>query len=109
MRAGRDRRGSALLCGLEILRRSRAEAVEQRGLVAARRLEVAHLDVAEAADLLRDGRDADREMMVRGAELAQQLGERRLVIGDELALGAPLGGIAERIEGGATQPFEPRT
>src|SRR5690242_19168951 len=46
-------------------------------------------------------------MMVVAVELLQNLGERRLVIGDELALGFALGAVAERIEGGAAQEFQP--
>src|ERR1700724_3238834 len=66
-----------------------------------------HLDVAETADLLRDRRDGDRQMVVVGIELGQELRQGRLVVGDELALGAALGPVAERIEGGATQELEP--
>src|SRR6202043_3700148 len=65
-----------------------------------------HLDVAETADLLRDRRDGDRQMVVVGIELLQQLRQGRLVVGDELALGAALGPIAERIERGAAQELE---
>src|ERR1700730_15592716 len=65
-----------------------------------------HLDVAETADLLRDRRDGDRQMVVVGAELLQQLRQGRLIVGDELALGAALGPVAERIERGAAQELE---
>ena len=57
-----------------------AELLEQRGLVGLGGLEVAHLDVAEAADLLRDGGEPDREVMVLGRELAENLLEHRLVV-----------------------------
>ena len=97
-----------LLRGLQIRRGPRAQLLEQRRLVGLGGGEVAHLDVAEAADFFRDRRDADGKMMVVGVELRQHLVERRLVVGDQLALGAPLGAVAERVEGGAAQEFEPR-
>src|SRR5262245_38421503 len=69
---------------------------------------MARLDVAEAADLLRDGSEANRDGMVLGRQLLDDLTEQRLVIGDQLALGAALLRIAENVERGAAQEFESR-
>src|SRR5262245_9716426 len=90
------------------MRRPGAELVEQRGLVGLGGGEMAHLHMPEAADLLRDRREADREVMVLGRELAEHLVEHRFIVADELALGAALLGAAERIEAGAAQELELR-
>ena len=66
---------------------------------------MALLDVAVAADLLRDLRDLDRETVVLGRQPGQQLLDRSLVVGDQAALGAPLGAVAERVEPAAAQAF----
>src|SRR5262245_23168868 len=98
--------GAKLLRRLEQRRRAGAELLEQRRFVGLGSLEVAQLDVAEAADLLRDGGEADRDVVVVGIELRQHLLEQRLVVAHDRALGPPLGRIAERIEGGAAQELE---
>src|SRR5262245_13677370 len=67
---------------------------------------MAQLDVAEAADLFRDRREPDRDVMVLGVELGQELIEQRLVIGNQPPLGLALDRIAERIEPRAAQEFE---
>src|SRR5262245_43462359 len=102
--SGRGR--ARLLRRLEQRRRAGAELLEQRRLVGLGGLEVAQLDVAEAANLLRDGGEANRDVVVVGIELRQDLLEQRLVVAHERALGPPLGRIAERIEGGAAQELE---
>src|SRR5262249_41920187 len=98
--------GAKLLRRLEKRRRTGAELLEQRGLVGLGGLEMAQLDVAEAADLLRDGGKSDRVVVIVGIELRQHLLEQRLIVAHERALGPPLGRIAERIEGGTAQELE---
>src|SRR5262245_65843017 len=65
---------------LEQRRGAGTELLEQRRLVGLGSLEVAQLDVAEAADLLRDGGKPDRDVVVAGIELRQHLLEERLVV-----------------------------
>src|SRR6185503_15063121 len=77
------------------------KALEQLVLLAARADHAARLDVAEAADLLRDRGDLHRERMVRGREPREQPLDGGLVRADQGALGAALGGVAEDIERGA--------
>src|SRR5579864_5541958 len=91
---------------LQQRRRAGAELLEQCRFVGLRCLEVAQLDVAEAADFFRDCREADREMMIIWSKPSHQLIEQRLVIAHELPLDAPLRGIAERIERSAAQEFQ---
>src|SRR5262249_14188497 len=87
-------------------RRAGAELVEQRRLVGLGGLEMAQLDVAEAADLLGDGGEADRNVVVVGIELAEHLLEQRLVVAHERAFRAALDRIAERVQRGAAQELE---
>src|SRR5262249_19303057 len=61
--------GAKLLRRLEQRRGAGAELLEQRRLVGLGGLEVAQLDVAEAADLLRDDGKTDRDVVVVGLEL----------------------------------------
>ncbi len=63
------------------------------------------LDVAEAADLFRNGGKTDREVMVVRRQALEHFAEHRLVIADQLALGLALERTAERIEPGAAQEF----
>src|SRR3546814_7112139 len=64
--------------------------------------------MAEAADLLGDRGQLDRQGMVVGRQLRQHLLDQRLVAGDELALCPPLGAVAEDVERRAAQPLQPR-
>src|SRR5262249_31595920 len=98
--------GYRLLRGLEEGRRAGAELVKQRRLVGLGGLEMAQLDVAEAADLLGDGGEADRNVVVVGIELAEHLLEQRLVVARERALGRALDRIAEGVERRAAQELE---
>src|SRR5439155_26707591 len=95
-RKARPSRGGALYLGV-------FEAREEVLLLLARRGDVAHLDVAEAADFLRQRRKLDGKRMVRGRKLREHALEGRFVLGDERSLGAPLRGVAEWIERRAAQ------
>jgi hypothetical protein len=85
-------------------RRAGAELIEQRRLVGLGSLEVAQLDVAEAADLFRDGGKPDRAMVV----VLRRGPEQGLIVADQRPLGLALDLIAERIESGAAQKLERR-
>src|SRR5262249_6264514 len=87
---------------------TRAELVEQRRLLGLGGGEMARLDVAVAADFLRNAGQSHREVMILRRQRRQNLLQHRLIIGNELALGAALGRVAERIEPGAAQEFEAR-
>jgi hypothetical protein len=65
---------------------------------------VAQLDVAEAADLFRDGGKPDRAMVV----VLRRGPEQGLIVADQRPLGLALDLIAERIESGAAQKLERR-
>src|SRR2546423_1258457 len=101
-------RATRLFRRLEERRRSGAELLEQRGLVGLGGLQVAHLDVAEAADLFRDCGEADRDRVVLAVELRQHLLEQDLVVAHKRPLGPALERITEWIEGRAAQEFELR-
>src|SRR5215468_8597794 len=103
-----DRGVATLLRRLEQHRRARAELRKERRLLGLGGRERAHLDMAEAADLVRNGGQRDREMVVLRREPLENLAEHRLVVGNQRALGAALLRIAERIEGGAAQALELR-
>ena len=62
--------GARLFRGLEQRRGAGAELLEQRRLVRLGGLEMAHLDVAEAADFFRDGGKPDRDVVVVGVSFA---------------------------------------
>src|SRR5688500_13580212 len=66
-------------------------------------VQVLFLDVAVAADVLRNRGDLRRETDVAAVELAEQAFDRREVIDDQLALHLPLLGAAEDVEGGTAQ------
>src|SRR5262245_51123833 len=83
-----------------------AQLIEQRSFVRLSGLEVAHFNVAEAADFLRNGGKPHRDVVVLAIEPRQYLLEHRLVFAHEGAFGPALLGIAERIEGGAAEEFE---
>src|SRR5215468_4373239 len=85
-----------------------AERAEQLGLLLLRLLEVAALDVAEAADALRNGRDLHGERVVVARETSEQLVDRSLVLADEAPLGPALPGHAERVERRGAQATELR-
>src|SRR5262249_46237985 len=95
---GHRRRRRSLFGGLEERRRAGAELLQQGRLIGLGRLEVAQLDVAEAADLLRDGGKPDRDGVVVGVELREDLVEYALVVLHQRPLGLALERIAERIE-----------
>src|SRR3954454_12713638 len=85
---------------LEHRRLTGAELLQQRGFVRLRGHQMPRFHMAEAADFLRDGRKAHRNRMIVGRELAHQFAEQRLVIGDQLALGAALFRVPENVERG---------
>src|SRR5215470_12146833 len=64
--------------------------------------------MAEAADFLRNGGEAYREMMVLRGQMGEDLIQHSPIIGDQLALGAAFERIAERIEARAAQEFHLR-
>src|SRR5882672_405489 len=84
-----------------------AERGEQLGLLFLRPVQVAALDVAEAADVVWDGRDLHRNPDVGAVEALEKLGHGRFVLPDETALGPALLGHAEDIQARAAQPLEP--
>src|SRR2546428_7170558 len=61
----------------------------------ARGAEMAGLYVPEAADVLGDGSDLHGKRMICRRQLGEQAFDIALVLGDQRALGAPLGGVAE--------------
>src|SRR5689334_5402836 len=85
------------------LRLRALEAREELFLLLARGGEVARLHMAVAADLLRNRGDLDCEAVVVRREAREQPLDVALVLGDQRALGAPLRGVAERVECSATQ------
>ena len=80
------------------LRPRRAEPGEEFRFLRLGRVEVARLDVAVAADVLRDAGELDGERVVVRREAGQDLVEQRLVLGDERALALALRGAAEDVE-----------
>src|SRR6266850_2702907 len=85
------------------LRSKVVEAREELVVLLARGGEMAGLYVPEAADVLGDGRDLHGERMICRRQRGEQPFEIALVLGDQRALGTPLGGVAERVENGAAQ------
>ena len=67
--------------------------------------EVTLFDVTETADFFRDRGECDGEVVVLRREVAGNFAKERAVILKELALGAALGGVAERVESGAAQAY----
>jgi len=70
--------------------------------------EADRLDRTESAHVFRDFGDAQRDRQARAVEVLKQRVDAPLVVGDERALGAPLGSGAERVEARAAEPLEPR-
>ena len=66
------------------------------------------LDVAIAADLLGELRELTASAMAVVVELAQDLLDQALVVGDQLALDPALGRVAEGVEARAAQALQPR-
>src|SRR5262245_52649395 len=97
-----------LFGGLERRNRTTAELLEQRSLVSLRRLQVTQLDVAKPADLLRDGGEADREVVIVRRELRQQFFEHHFVVTHQRPLGLELLAVTEDIERRAAQTFQLR-
>src|SRR5438552_18280932 len=64
------------------------------------------LHVSEAADFFWNGAESHREGVILRRELAHDLAEQRLVVGDQLALGAALFRVAEDVERRAAQEPE---
>src|SRR5262245_60733848 len=104
----RSIRATLLLRRLHQYRRAGAELRQERRLLGLGGRERAHLDMAEAADLIRNGGERDREMVVLGREPIEDLGQHRLVVGNQRTLGTTFLRIAERIEGAAAQALELR-
>ena len=81
-----------------------AEGGQQVGLARLGGGEMRRLDVAVTADVLGDRRDLDGERVVVVVEAGDQRLDDRLILDDQAALGAPIGRVAERVEGAAAQP-----
>src|ERR1700732_211828 len=78
-----------LLGGPQERRGAGTELLEKRSLIRLRRLEVAHLDVPETPNFLRDRSEPNRDVVVVGLELRQHLIEHALIVAHEPALGSP--------------------
>jgi len=68
----------------------RAECGEQRGFLLLRLVQMAPLDVPEAADVLGYARDLHGELPVLAVQVLEQLGDGRLVLADQAPLGLAL-------------------
>src|SRR3954470_14703342 len=90
------------------LRAPRAELLEELLALLARRGDVALLDVAEAADLLGEGGELDCGGVILRVEAGEELLDCLLVLPDQLALHAPLFGMAEGIKRGSSEESQPR-
>src|SRR6266513_3524129 len=86
----------------------RAECGEQSGFLLLRLVQMAPLDVAEAADVLGYARDLHRELSVLAVQVFEQLGDCLLVLADPPPLGPALFGVAEYIQRGAAQALQLR-
>ncbi|KAF1853937.1 hypothetical protein Lal_00005148 [Lupinus albus] len=80
-----------------------AEGFQQLGLLCLGDRHVARLDRAVAAHLHRQLGDLHRQIELLAGQAVQQLAHHRLIVGDQLAFLAALGGAAERVEPGAAQ------
>src|SRR3954471_21081933 len=89
-----------LLCrsGSRTLLARAAELGEQRLALCARGVDALRLEVAEAADLLGQRGDLHGQGVVVGREALEQRADGLLVLGDQRALHAPLGGMAEEVK-----------
>src|SRR5256885_9109413 len=101
----RSARVSATLRGSR-RRAGRAECGEQSGFLLLRLVQMASLDVAEAADVLGYARDLRGEISVLAVQVLEQLGDGRLVLGDQAPFGLALRAHAEDIEGRAAQALQ---
>src|SRR5438309_12055148 len=79
------------------------EAGEELVALFARGGEMTGLDVPEAADVLGDRSDLHGKRMIGRRQLSEQAFDVDLVLGDQRALGAPLGRVTKRVEGRAAQ------
>src|SRR6202043_1428675 len=89
-------------------RRAGAELLQERRFVGLGGSEMLLLDVTKTADFFRNDSEADREMMIVRRQSCQHFVEHRLVVADQLALGAPFQRAAERIERRSAQAFQLR-
>src|SRR6185437_3504912 len=80
------------------LRRRSAEALEQPGFARLRFGEMPLLHVPVAANVLRNRREADRELVVVRRKLRQQLVDQRFVLADQRAFALALVGLSEDVE-----------
>src|SRR5712691_7485581 len=85
---------------------SNPESGEQLAALPARRDDALRLDMAVAADLFGQRSDLHGSRVVLRRQPLQQLLHRLLVLADQRALGAPLRGVTEHIEGSAAQAFQ---
>src|ERR1700694_2962275 len=83
-----------------------AKSREQRVALLPRGDDIFHLDMAEAADLLRQRSDLHGSRVVLRRQPLQELLHRVLVLADQRALGAALFGVAENVERSAAETFE---
>src|SRR5712671_4338992 len=104
----RDPLQPASLRGLEQRRSAGAKLLQQRRFVGLGGREVALLDVAEAADFFRDSSEADRQVMVVGRELGEQLVEQRFIVAHQLPLDLALGRVTKWIKRGRAQELQLR-
>src|SRR5207244_13095938 len=84
----------------------RPERGEQPGFLLLRLVQMAALDVAEAADVLGHARDLRRELLVPAVQALEQLGDDRLVLADQPPLGPALARHPEDIERRPAQALE---
>ena len=85
-----DRADGRLFGGFQQRRRAGAELFKQSCFVGLGGGEMTLLDVAEAADVFRDGGELNGEGMIIRRQFRQNLVEHGLVVGDQIALGAAL-------------------
>src|SRR3984893_2107512 len=97
-----------LLGGPQERRWAGTELLEKRSLIRLRRLEVAHLDVPETPNFLRDRSEPNRDVVVVGLELRQHLIEHALIVAHEPALGPALLRVAEGVQCRSAQEFAAR-
>lgn len=103
-RKGEKGTRSRLLFRRDLHRRRRgAELHQQFVLLALRLLEVPLLHIAVAADLFGDRGERHRQRMILRREAFKKFIDKRFVVGDELALGAPFLGTPEQVERRAAQ------
>lgn len=84
------------------------EGGEQLLLLRAHLLDVMLAHLFEAAHVLWQARDLDRDVEIARVEVHEELIEGGLVVAAELLLEAAVGGAAEQVQRGAAQELEPR-